>query len=149
MTFLVRLFAILLLAVLSGCAGPLYYAQAVQGEIEILAKRRPIGEVLADPATPPEIKRRLELVQRLREFAGRELQLPADRSFRTYADLQRRYAVWNVFATPALSLEPKKWCFVVAGCVSYRGYFRRAAAEKFAAGLKQDGDDAYAACVPA
>ena len=149
MTHLLRPFAILLLVVLSGCASPLYYAQAVQGEFEILAKRRPIGEVLADPATPPATKRRLELVQRLREFAGRELRLPADRSYRTYADLERPYAVWNVFATPALSLKPKKWCFVVAGCVPYRGYFKRASAEKFAAELRQEGDDVYVGGVPA
>lgn len=150
MTYRLRLFAVaLLLATLSGCASPLYYAQAVQGEIEILAKRRPIGEVLADPVTPPEIKHRLELVRRLREFAGRELRLPADRSFHSYADLQRPYALWNVFATPELSLEPKRWCFVVAGCVSYRGYFKRAAAERFAADLKQEGDDVYVGGVPA
>jgi len=149
MKCLLRPFAVLLLVVLSGCASPLYYAQAVQGEIEILAKRRPIGEVLADPATPPATKRRLELVQRLREFAGGELKLPVDDSYRTYADLQRPYAVWNVFATPELSLKPRKWCFVVAGCVPYRGYFKRAAAEKFATELKQEGDDVYVGGVPA
>jgi predicted aminopeptidase len=149
MTHLLRPFAILLLVVLSGCASPLYYAQAVQGEFEILAKRRPIENVLADPATPMATKRRLELVQRLREFASRELRLPADHSFGSYADLQRPYAVWNVFATPELSLEPKKWCFVVAGCVPYRGYFKRAAAENFAAELKQEGDDVYVGGVPA
>lgn len=149
MTYLLRPFAIVLLVVLSGCASPLYYAQAIQGEFEIIAKRRPIGDVLADPATPPATKRRLELVQRLREFASRELKLPADRSYRTYADLQRPYAVWNVFATPELSLEPKKWCFVVAGCVPYRGYFKRAAADKFAAELEQENDDVYVGGVPA
>ncbi|MHB8622042.1 MAG: aminopeptidase [Sulfuricaulis sp.] len=140
---------LLLLAALSGCASPLYYAQAIQGEFEILAKRRPIEQVLTDSGTPPDTKHQLELVLRLRDFASQALQLPDNRSFRTYADLERPYVVWNVFAAPELSLKPKQWCFVVAGCVPYRGYFTRAAAERFAATLKQQGYDVYVGGVPA
>ena len=74
MTLVLRRFApFLLITVLSGCASPLYYAQAVQGQMEILTKRRPVEEVFADPATSSEIRRQLELVRRLREFASREL----------------------------------------------------------------------------
>jgi predicted aminopeptidase len=144
MKYFLRFFALFLLfAVFAGCASPLYYAQAVSGQIEILTKRRPVEEVLADPATTPEIRRQLDLVQRLREFASRELLLLDNRSYRSYADLDRPFAVWDVFAAPELSLEPKKWCFIVAGCVSYRGYFARDKAEQFAAGLKQKGYDVY------
>ncbi len=150
MTLVFRPFALLLLiTVLSGCASPLYYAQAVQGQMEILTKRRPVEEVLADPATPPETRRQLELVRRLREFASRELLLPDNRSYRTYADLERPFVAWDVFATPELSLEPKQWCFIVAGCVPYRGYFARDKAEQFAAKLKQNGYDVYVGGVPA
>ena len=150
MTLVFRPFALLLLiAVLSGCASPLYYTQAISGQLEILAKRRPVEEVLADPAAPPEICRQLELVQRLREFASRELLLSDNRSYRSYADLDRPFAVWDVFAAPELSLKPKKWCFIVAGCVSYRGYFARDKAEQFAAKLKQKGYDVYVGGVPA
>lgn len=150
MPYLLRPCAILLLlAALSGCASPLYYAQAVNGEFEMLAKRRPIEEVLADPATPLETKRQLELVLRLRDFATRALLLPDNRSFRTYADLARPYVVWDVLATPELSLKPRQWCFIVAGCVPYRGYFTRAAADQFAAKLTQKGYDVYVGGVPA
>ena len=150
MTLVFRRFApLLLIAVLSGCASPLYYAQAVQGQMEILTKRRPVEEVLADPATSPEMRRQLELVRRLRDFVSRELQLPDNRSYRTYADLERPFVVWDVFATPELSLEPKQWCFLIAGCVPYRGYFARDKAEQFAAGLKQKGYDVYVGGVPA
>ena len=144
MTLVFRTLAlILLIAVLSGCAGPAYYAQAISGQLEILAKRRPVEEVLNDPATPAQTRHQLELVQRLRDFASRELLLPDNRSYRTYADLERPFAVWNVFATPELSLEPKRWCFLVAGCVPYRGYFARDKAEQFAASLEQKGYDIY------
>jgi predicted aminopeptidase len=140
---------LLLLTVASGCASPGYYLHAVSGQIELLNKRRPVEEVLNDPATPPQTRQQLELVRRLRDYASRELGLPDNRSYRTYADLERPFVVWNVFATPELSLEPKQWCFVFAGCVPYRGYFAHDKAEKFAANLEQDGYDIYVGGVPA
>ncbi|HSD96952.1 MAG TPA: aminopeptidase [Sulfuricaulis sp.] len=144
MTLVFRTLALILLTtVLSGCASPLYYTQAVSGQIELLMKRRPVEEVVADPATSPETRRQLELVQRVRDFASQELALPDNYSYRTYADLERPFAVWNVYAAPELSLEPKRWCFLVAGCVPYRGYFARDQAEQFAASLKQKGYDVY------
>jgi predicted aminopeptidase len=150
MKYFPRFFALFLLfAVFAGCASPLYYAQAVSGQMEILTKRRPVEEVLTDPATTPETRRQIELVRRLREFASRELLLPDNRSYRTYADLERPFVLWNVFATPELSLEPRQWCFIVAGCVPYRGYFARDKAEQFAAKLKQKGYDVYVGGVPA
>jgi predicted aminopeptidase len=144
MTAKPRLFILLLLSLaVAACASPAYYFQAVSGEARILAKRRPIQEVLNDPATPAPTRKQLELVLRVREFASRELQLPDNRSYRSYVDLHRPYAAWNVFAAPELSLKPRTWCFIVAGCVPYRGYFARAAAERYAAALKQKGYDVY------
>jgi predicted aminopeptidase len=143
------LILLLLLTVVGGCASPGYYLHAISGQIELLNKRRPVEVVLNDPATAPQTRQQLELVRRLRDFASRELGLPDNRSYRTYADLARPFVVWNVFATPELSLEPKQWCFVFAGCVPYRGYFAQDKAEKFAAGLKQDGYDIYVGGVPA
>ncbi|MCR4302221.1 MAG: aminopeptidase [Sulfuricaulis sp.] len=140
---------LLLLAVVTGCANPGYYFHAVSGQIEILNKRRPVEEVLNDPATTPKTRQQLKLVQRLRDFASQELGLPDNRSYRSYADLERPFVIWNVFATPELSLESKQWCFMFAGCVSYRGYFTRDKAEGFAAELKQEGHDVYVGGVPA
>jgi predicted aminopeptidase len=150
MKYLLRLLSLLLLfAVIGACASPGYYLHAVSGQIELLNKRRAVEEVLNDPATDQQTRQQLELVRRLRDFASRELGLPDNRSYRTYTDLERPFVVWNVFATPELSLEPKQWCFVFAGCVAYRGYFAQDKAEKFAAGLEQDGYDIYVGGVPA
>lgn len=135
-----RAIAVLCL-VLGGCAHLGYYAQAVDGHLDIHKRVRPIEEIIADPASDPQLKRKLSLVTRLREFATRELKLPDNRSFTTYADLGRRFAVWNVSATPELSIEPEKWCFVAAGCVSYRGFFAEAEADRFASQLKMKGYD--------
>jgi predicted aminopeptidase len=139
----------ILAAMLTGCASPAYYLQAIGGQIEILRAARPLDEALADPGVTPEVRRRLEVALQMREFASRELGLPDNRSYRKYADLHRKYVTWNVFAARPLSVEPKRWCFPVAGCVSYRGYFAEADALKFAAALREQDYDVFVAGIPA
>lgn len=133
---------------LGGCSQLSYYAQAVDGHFELMGAARPIQTVLSDPATPPELKRRLERVDAIRDFASRELALPDNGSYRSYADIVRPFAVWNVFAAAEFSVRPERWCVWPVGCVAYRGYFDRGAAERLAAGLRQNGFDVYVAGVP-
>jgi len=141
--------AVLAVVVLSTGLGGCYYLQAARGQLEIVRKRAPIADVVADPATSPALRRRLELVRSAREFGVAELGLPDNGSYRSYADLGREFVVWNVFAAPEFSLEPKRWCFPVAGCVAYRGYFDRDAAEAQAARLAAEGYDTHVAGVAA
>jgi predicted aminopeptidase len=131
---------IALLAALSGC-GTLYVMQAAGGEWQVMRARKPIDKVLADPRTPQALRDTLTEVKAAREFASRELELPDNRSYRTYADLQRTYVVWNVVAAPEFSIHPKQWCFPIAGCVAYRGYFVEKRARNFASDLSKRGLD--------
>jgi predicted aminopeptidase len=128
---------------LASCATLGYYAQAVRGEAALLAARRPIDRMLADPAVDAGLKARLRLAQDARAFASAALGLPRNRSFTRYADLGRPYAVWNLFAAPEFSLEPLRHCFPFAGCVAYRGYFDRAGAEAEARRLGARGFDTW------
>ncbi len=107
-----------------------------------MSKRKPIARVIANPATPPELKSRLEAVAQIREFASRRLGLPDHGSYRTYADLGRPYVVWNVVAAPEFSLDPKEWCYPIVGCVAYRGYFVERRARRFADEMRRRGLDA-------
>jgi predicted aminopeptidase len=138
----------LLLPALSGCGTAEFYWQGLAGQLELLARARPIADVVAS-TTDPRLKAQLESVEAIRSFAGRELALPASRSFTRYADLGRSFVVWNVFAAPEFSLTPRQWCFPVAGCVSYRGYFAEADAQAEAARLGATGDDVHIGGVPA
>ena len=122
---------------IEGC----YYMQAIRGQFEVMHSRQPIPEVIADHASPDDLKKRLRIVQEARGFAVDELLLPDNKSYRSYADLGRDYVVWNVFAAPEFSLDPKTWCYPVAGCVAYRGYFSEEAARKKAQSLGDDGYD--------
>ena len=119
------------LVALTGCANLSYYWQSASGHLGILAATRSLDEWLGDEQAPERLKTRLALSQRIRDFAVSELKLPDNRSYRRYADLHRNAAVWNLVVAPRHSLTLQNWCFPVAGCVTYRGYYdlERARAE--------------------
>jgi len=145
----VLLTAACLALLLGGCANVGYYWQSVSGQLGIWRRERPVEEVMADTATPDALKQKLQGVIRIRDFASRELGLPDNRSYRGYANLERPFAVWNVFAAPEFSVQPVQWCFLFAGCVSYRGYFSREDADRFSAELAALGHDVHVGGVPA
>ncbi len=143
------LIALLAAALVSGCESLSYYSQAIGGHFQLLAAARPIDDWLADPTTPADLKAHLETARRIREFASRELHLPENASYTSYADLGRRYAVWNVFAAAEFSVDPKPECFPFTGCVAYRGFFSEQEARRYAERLGQEGFDVYVGGVPA
>jgi predicted aminopeptidase len=140
-----RIFLLLSAVLLGGCETLSYYGQAAGGQLALMGRARPVEEVEADPA----LRERLRLALEIRAFASRELGLPDNGAFRSYADLGRPYALWNVVATPEFSLAPVQSCFPVAGCVSYRGYYDREAAQRFAGRLHARGHDVAVYGVPA
>ena len=122
-TTLVRaVYAALTAILLSGCAELGYYAQAARGQMSLLADAKPIERWLSDPEVKDDLKARLKRVREIREFAARELGLPDNNSYKHFVRLERPFVMWNVVATPELSLQPERWCFPVAGCVDYLGY---------------------------
>jgi predicted aminopeptidase len=145
-----RLTVIFVLAVLlAACESLQYYSQAVSGQLYILAHRKPITRLLQDPQTSPALKAKLASITRINTFAADKLHLPLASNYSTYVDLQRPYVVWNVFAAPEFSLQPLTWCYPIAGCVSYRGYFSEQGARDFAATLEQQGQDVFVGGVAA
>jgi len=126
---------------LSGCAGPSYYTQAISGHLHLMRLRVPVSELLADPGTDPELARRLRLTLQMRQFAAEKLFLPASDSYSRIAITGKDAVTWNVVAAPEFSVEPRLWCFPVAGCVAYRGYFDRQRAEEFASRMAKKSFD--------
>ena len=144
-----RLALLALLPLLAGCETAAYYGQAISGHLQIMSAARPVDEWLADPATGAELRERLRLARRVREFASRELALPENGSYTKYAKLDRPFVVWNVFAAPEFSVTARQECFPFTGCVQYRGFFSEDAARAHAARLKAQGYDVYVGGVPA
>ena len=142
-------FSFLAVLSLSGCSTISFYWQALNGQAQILNKSRPIESVIQDRETKPELKQRLTLLLAMREYASKELKLPDNKSYRSYADLKRSFVIWNVFATTEFSTELTQWCFPIAGCVNYRGYFSKERAEEFAKNLPAEMSDSFVGGVPA
>lgn len=133
----------------AGCGELGYYARSVSGQASLLAARQPFETVVADPHMPDRLRSRLQYAAAARDFAANSLGLPDNGSYRTYADLGRRYVAWAVVATPELALVPRTWCFPVAGCVAYRGYFEEAEALRYAEALRAEGQDVHVGGVAA
>ncbi|MCZ6726846.1 MAG: aminopeptidase [Acidobacteria bacterium] len=136
--------AVVLLSSL-GC-GVGYYTRTAWGGAKILARRDSIDRLVRDPRTDQELRRRLLHARQARDFASQELALPDNKSYRQYSEVRKAgarspYVVWNVVATPELSVEPLEWCFPIAGCVIYRGYFSQERAERFGSSLRKRGHD--------
>src|ERR1043165_1606314 len=132
------LFCVLSLALVlfTGCQTMSYYKQAVKGQYQILASRRPISEVLADPSAPEVLKHKLRLVLEVREFANKEFNLPIKGYYQKYADLHRDYVVWNAPPAPDFAVERKSWWYPVVGDPKTRGYFPEKDPRQYAARLE-------------
>lgn len=143
----------LLVLLLSGCAHsggtPGYYWQSLRGHLALLQAARPVQEWIDSPDTPAPLRARLELARKARAFAVTDLALPDNASYRRYARLDRRAAVWNVVAAGPYSLELHRWCFPITGCIGYRGYFDEADARAEAARLAATGLEVNVYGVPA
>jgi len=137
------------LCITSGCSSIGYLGESASGHVHLLAAARPVKDVIADPSTSESLRARLQLTQRMRDFAVTELKEPDNGSYRSYADLKRSAAVWNVVAAPELSLKLQTWCFPIVGCVGYRGYYDLASADAAALPLKAQGLEVDVYEVPA
>ena len=140
---------LLLVSGLIACETLSYYGQAARGQLAILWNREQITALLEQEDLDPDLRSKLGTVLAIREFATGELSLPAGDSYLSYVELNRQHVVWNVFAAPEFSVDPVRWCYPIAGCVSYRGYFSEAGASRYADRLVQEGYDVYTGGVDA
>lgn len=132
-----------MVAGLAGCTSVSYYAQSLNGHMNIVAARRDVGKLIDDPSTSPSLRGRLETARTIRQFASAELALPDNDSYRDYVDIGRDYVTLAVYAAPEFALAPKLWCFAVFGCVPYKGFFSRTSAMDEAADLRRQGFDVH------
>lgn len=134
---------------LISCETVSYYSQAARGQLAILWGRERIDALLARDDLQPELRAKFLSVLAIRDYAEQELALPVAENYLTYVDLEREHVVWNVFAAPEFSVDPVNWCYPIAGCVSYRGYFSETASARFATRLREEGYDVYTGGVDA
>jgi predicted aminopeptidase len=126
-----------------------YYSQAARGQLTIVFGREDIQHLIERPDLSQELAGKFAKVMDIREFAESELGLPVGGNYSSYVDVEREHVVWNVFAAPEFSVDPVNWCYPIAGCVAYRGYFSQQSALSYAAKLEEDGFDVYTGGVDA
>ena len=144
MNRIVVFFPLIVMSVLLiGCSSVSYYSQSVFGHLGIMMQRNDIIDLLEQPQTSANLSSKLRFVMSVRQFATESLSLPDNGSYTSYVDTKQAYVIWNVVAAPALSLDLKKWCFVFAGCISYKGYYAKSDAHDYADELIKNGLDVY------
>ena len=133
----------------SACTTISYYHQSISGHFKTISKREHIVDIVNDSARDEKLIKQLNLALELRAFASEQLKLPENESYRSYVQLDQPFVTWNVFAADKYSIALQQWCFLVVGCVPYRGYFAESEANNFADKLSEQGLDVYVAGVPA
>ncbi len=130
-----------LVCLLGGCSTVSYYSQIVSGHMRIVVGKKSLDEVVADAATDETTRHKIEVAKQAREFAIGQLFLPDNGSYKSFYDTRRDYVTYNVVAADEFSFKAQQWCFPIAGCVSYRGYYAKEDAEAYARGLSEQGLD--------
>ena len=141
MRIIVTVLLLISVSLIAACQSLGYYTQSARGQFQLLNQSQPIDNWLQKENADEKLKQKLSWIMQVREFASEELGLPKNKSYTRYADIDRNYVVWNIFAAPALSLKPYRWCYPIIGCQAYRGYFSRQPAVDYASRLQQQGYD--------
>jgi predicted aminopeptidase len=139
----------LTLCLLAGCEHISFYNQAVKGHLGIMLSSQSVNVLLEDPETTQALREQLILTQKIVQHAETKLLLDADGKYERFVQLQGDYVVWNVFAAKPLDLRGQTWCYPVAGCAPYRGYYAQEDALAFADKYQHLGFETYVGGVSA
>lgn len=138
---LVLAILVFLVCIVPGSCQISYLSQAIAGHLRIMGAAKPIEKILKHDSLNPEVGNKLRLVLDVRAFAVGVLDLPDNKSYTRYSKIRDEYPGWNVFCAPEFSIQPVTWCFPFAGCVVYRGYFKKQKAAAFAEKMEKQGYD--------
>ena len=125
-----------------------YLGHVAAGQVRLLAARRPIDAVIADPATPADLRERLALAPQARELA-RGLGLEVGGQYTSYVAWPGDRVVTAVVATRPGEVQAAGFWFPIVGSVPYKGFFDPARARAEADGLRARGQDVCEVPVPA
>ncbi len=112
-----------------------------KGQARVLWNARPVTKVLADPAVPDSVKRRLRFIQDVRRFAVDSLGLTDTDNYQTYFDQGGKPILWVLTAAERYRMRALERDFPFIGTFTYKGFFEFDRAKAEEAELKQRGYD--------
>ncbi len=124
----------------TGCS-PIYVIRAGIAEAKILAGRRPLAEVILDPATDARTRGLLTIAAEARLFARDSLGLDVGDSYTSFTQLDSDTLALVLSAAYRDRLVPRTWWFPIVGRVPYRGFFDHDQALAEEASLADEGFD--------
>ena len=101
--------------------------------------------LLADTATPADVKKFLSAVEDIRGFAVDKIGLNKNKNFSSFVKVDRDYLVDNVYAARADTFAQYFWRYPILGAMPYKGFFSKSDAEKEAASIGKKGFDVHIA----
>jgi len=110
-------------------------------QLELLAKREPIEQVLLSGELSPSQEEKLRLIPQIKAF-GEQLGLASTQNYDTVSIRWQR-EIYNFTACDPLAFEPATWWFPVVGSVPYLGFFREADAQRYATRYQERGYDVW------
>lgn len=109
----------------------------------LLNRRVPLSEALKDPQLSEENKRKIQLTEKVRQFAETKLGLAATKNYSRFVKLETPYVTYVVSAAPKWELTHYLWKFPFVGAVPYKGYFEESDAVEEENELKKLDLDTY------
>lgn len=91
--------------------------------LSIQNSARPVQKVLADPATPADLRAFLGLAGRIRAYAQEEIDLKNTKSYTALIITEKDYVADVVQACAELSFTRHLWNYPVVGKLPYKGFF--------------------------
>lgn len=120
-----------------------YIAKNGWNQAKLYASRESISQMVENPDTNPELRKKLQLVIAAKKFCKETLGLRENKNYLHYIQLQDPFVTYIVHASPQYILDSYRWTFPLIGSVPYKGFFSRDEARKEAADLEKKGFDTY------
>ncbi len=120
-----------------------YLFHVGKGQLRIVCGSRSTEAVLRDAEVPESVKKKIRLVLDAKAFGEAELGLAPSKNYTRYYMVKHPPVAYNLTASPRFDIEAYAWCFPVAGCLPYKGFFARERAERDSARMSRRGYDTY------
>ncbi len=120
-----------------------YLLSSAYNQVHLLNQRVPIAEALEDPSLSESDRQKIQLAQKARAFAEKELHLKATQNYTSFVKLDRPYVTYVVSAAPRWELKHHLFHYPFVGDMPYKGFFNEPDAKKFNEELQKEDLDTY------